>query len=124
MNLIQEYFVLVKEVITFDVRVYDTATAESHNQKVNRMGEIAEEIERSHPELKHDFCQLLSDEHMQIRLWAAHHILERMNCDGVFRKKALAVIRRKARTDKTTHGFCEKVWLRDWYRRHPKDRWI
>ena len=28
------------------------------------------------------------------------------------------------RTDKTAYGFGEKVWLKEWYKFHPKDRWI
>ena len=44
--------------------------------------------------------------------------------DQSFRKNALKEIRRRARTDKTAYGFGEKVWLKAWYKAHPKDRWI
>ena len=37
---------------------------------------------------------------------------------------ALKEIRSTARTDKTSNGFGEKVWLKTWYKTHPKDRWI
>ena len=60
----------------------------------------------------------------EIRLWVAHHILEHMNYERSFRKTALKEIRRMARTDKAANGFGEKMWLKDWYKTHPKDRWI
>ena len=88
------------------------------------MSAIATEIDQKFPELKNDFYELLKNENEEIRLWVAHHILEHMNYDQSFRKNALKEIRRRARTDKTAYGFGEKVWLKAWYKTHPKDRWI
>ena len=124
MNLVQEYFVLVNEVVSYRETVYDGATAEVHNRKVKRMSAIATEIEQNFPELKNDFYELLANENKEIRLWVAHHILEVMNCDKAYKKAALKEIRNQARTDKTANGFCERVWLKEWYKSHPKDRWI
>lgn len=124
MNLVQEYFALVSEVVTYRETVYDGVTAEKHNQKVKNMSAIATEIEQNFPELKNDFYKLLSNDNNEIRLWVAHHILEYMNYDQYFRKNALNQIRRMARTDKTAYGFGEKMWLKNWYKTHPKDRWI
>lgn len=124
MDLVQEYFVLVSEVASYWENVYDGATAEVHNRKVNRMRAIAIEIEQKFPELKNDFYELLLNENREIRLWVAHHILENMNYTRSFRKTALKVIRHVARTDKTAYGFGEKVWLKEWYKSHPKDRWV
>ena len=124
MNLVQEYFVLVNEVVSYRETVYDGATAEVHNRKVKRMSAIATEIDQKFPELKNDFYELLKNQNEEIRLWVAHHILEHMNYDQSFRKNALKEIRHRARTDKTAYGFGEKVWLKAWYKAHPKDRWI
>lgn len=124
MNLVQEYLVLVNEVVSYRETVYDGATAEVHNRKVKRMDAIATEIEQNSPELKNDFYELLSNDNKEIRLWVAHHILEHMNYARSFRKTALKEIRRRARTDKTEYGLGEKMWLKDWYQSHPKDRWI
>lgn len=55
MNLVQEYFVLVNEVVSYKEAVYNGATAEVHNRKVKRMSAIATEIEQNFPELKNDF---------------------------------------------------------------------
>ena len=124
MNLVQEYFILVNEVVSYRETVHDVATAEVHNRKVKRMSAIATEIDQKFPELKNDFYELLKNENEEICLWVAHHILEHMNYDQSFRKNALKEIRRRARTDKTAYGFGEKVWLKAWYKAHPKDRWI
>ena len=124
MNLVQKYFVLVNEVVSYRETVYDGATAEVHNRKVKRMSAIATEIEQKFPELKNEFYELLANENKEIRLWVAHHILEHMNYERSFRKTALKEIRSMARTDKTAYGFGEKVWLKEWYKSHPKDRWI
>ena len=95
-----------------------------HNRKVNRMRRIAAEIENKHPEQKNEFCKLLYHENASVRLWASHHVLEVMNCDKLYRKKALREIRYNAKTDKTANGFGEQVWLKEWYKTHPKDKWI
>ena len=124
MNLVQEYFILINEVVSYRETVHDVATAEVHNRKVKRMSAIATEIDQKFPELKNDFYELLKNENEEIRLWVAHHIIEHMNYDQSFRKNALKEIRHRARTDKTAYGFGEKVWLKAWYKAHPKDRWI
>ena len=124
MNLVQEYSALVNEVISWRETVHDGITADEHNQKVNRMRTIAEEIEQAFPYLKPDLFALLSEENKEIRLWVAHHMLECMNYGPICKKRALKVIRHRARTDKTALGYGEKVWLKAWYKAHPKDRWI
>lgn len=105
MNLVQEYYRLANEVISYRETVYDRNSAENHNRKVNRMNAIAVEIQQDYPELKSDFYVLLSDENPEIRLWTAHHVLEYINGERSFRKKALREIRHMARTDKTVYGF-------------------
>lgn len=124
MNLVQEYLVLVNEVVLWREIVYDGITAEKHNNKVKRMSTIAREIERDFPNLKMDFFDLLSEDNEEIRMWVAHHMLECMNYEPVFKKQALRVIRHRARTEKMAPGYGEKVWLKEWYKTHPKDRWL
>ncbi len=127
MELIQEYLALVIDVVSpkeFNGKVYFAEFSKEHNHKVSRMRKIAAVIEQKYPEHKSEFCKLLSHENYGVRLWVAHHILEVMNCDKQYRKAALREIRHKARTDKTANGFGEKLWLKDWYKIHPKDRWI
>lgn len=122
MNLVQEYLMLVIEVVSFNE--YDKKSVNDYNRKATRMRKIATEIETDHPDLKQEFCELLAHENTGVRLRVAHHVLEVMNCDKSYRKAALREIRYKARTDKTANGFGERIWLKDWYKTHPKDRWI
>ena len=122
MNLVQEYLELANDVVLF--HEYDKKAVKEYNRKVTRMRKIAIAIETDHPTLKNDFCELFSHENAGIRLWVAHHVLEVMDCDKSYRKAALREIRNKARMDNTVHGLGEKIWLQDWYKAHPKDRWI
>ncbi len=127
MELIQEYLALVIDIVSpkkFSEKVYFADFSKEHNRKVTRMRKIATRIEQDYPGLKNEFCKLLSHENDGVRLWVAHHVLEVMNCDKSCRKAALRVIRYKARTDKTANGFGERIWLKEWYKTHPKDRWI
>ncbi|MBQ2819295.1 MAG: DUF2019 domain-containing protein [Clostridia bacterium] len=127
MDLVQEYIALVIDIVApkeFTETAYFIDFSKEHNRKVTRMRNIATIIDRKYPDLKNEFCKLLSHENSGVRLWVAHHILEVMNCDKSYRKSALREIRHKARTDKTANGFGERVWLKDWYKTHPKDRWM
>jgi hypothetical protein len=124
MSLVEEYLRLVTEIVDFRTNVYDRNTAEEHNRKVERMRVIAAEIEKCYPELKNEFCRMLSHNNKDIRIWVAHHILEVINCEQNYRRLALREIRYRARADKSPYGFGEKVWLKDWYKSHPKDRWL
>ena len=127
MELIQEYLSLVIDIVSpkeFSEKVYFADFSKEHNRKVTRMRKIATEIELNYPELKNEFCKLLSHERAGVRIWVAHHVLEVMNCDKLYRKAALKEIRHSARMDKTANGFGEKIWLKEWYKTHPKDRWI
>lgn len=123
MSLVQEYLELANDVVLFDQYENNKAVKE-YNRKVTKMRRIATEIEQKYPELKSEFCKLLSHENAGICLWVAHHVLEVISCDVSYKKAALHVIRYKARTDKTANGFGEKLWLKKWYKAHPKDRWI
>ena len=127
MSLVQEYLSLVIDIVSpkeSGEKLYFADFTKEHNRKVTRMRRIAEEIELRYPELKSEFCKMLSHENAGVRIWVAHHILEVMNCDKSIKKTALREIRYVAKTDKTANGFGEKLWLKDWYKTHPKDRWL
>ena len=127
MELIQEYLALVTDVVSpkeFSEKAYSADSSKEHNRKVTRMRKIAAKIEQKYPELKSEFCKMLSHENASVRIWVAHHVLEVMNCDKSSKKTALREIRYVAKADKTANGFGQKMWLKDWYKTHPKDRWI
>ena len=127
MQLLQEYLSLAMDIVSYNdlsdvVNFVDFS--KEHNRKVTRMRKIASQIERNYSEYKNEFCKMLFHESAGVRLWVAHHVLEVMNCEKPYRKAALREIRYNARTDKTANGFGEKVWLKEWYKAHPKDRWL
>lgn len=122
MDLVQEYFALANEVTV--VNRYDKSSVAEYNQKKTRMRKIAADIENNHVELKNVFCELLFCDNQEIQLWVAHHILEVLKCEKTYRKAALKIIKKRARTDKSANGYGEKIWLKEWYEEHPKDRWI
>ena len=115
---------LVNEVVSWRETVYIGDTADVHNRKAKRMRTIATEIEQNFPNLKMDFFDLLSAENEDIRLWVAHHMLEDMTYEPIFRKCALKVIRHYARTEIAEPGYSEKGWLKAWYETHPDDQWL
>ena len=124
MDLVHEYYALAKESTSYREKVSDATAAEKYNRCADRMAAIAAEIQRSFPECRKAFFGLLLDNDSDIRLWVAHHILEYMNDEPYCRKCALREIRHRARRDHTACGFAEKLWLKEWYSRHPKDRWL
>ena len=120
MNLVQEYLLLASAVVSFEA--YENKKAvNAYNRQATRMREIAIEIEQNFPDLKDEFGKLLYHENRTIRLWAAHHILEVMNYNQISRKTALQEICYHAMTEKTVNGLGNKMWLEDWYRKHPMD---
>ena len=125
MNLIREYLETANILAQMEEEDFENEDLVLvFNQSAARIRFIAQEIEYEQPELKEQFKQLLFIDSITIRIWVAHHILEHMNYERSFRKNALKEIRSMARTDKTAYGFGEKVWLKEWYKSHPKDRWI
>ncbi|MBQ7861001.1 MAG: DUF2019 domain-containing protein [Clostridia bacterium] len=123
MNLVQDYLALATEIASFNK--YDNKTlVKEYNRKISQMRNLASKIEQSNPDLKTEFCNLLSHKNNTIRLWVSHHILEVMTCEKKFRKSALKEIRNIAKTDKTANSLGEKLWLKEWYKTHPEDRWL
>lgn len=123
MNLIQKYLELADSIVLFDKYENKNAVKEN-NRRVVELRKIASQIESSYPALKNDFCELLSYKNVRICVFVAHHILEVMNCDRTYRKKALQVIRLYAKTEKNVEGLGNKMWLKEWYKTHPSDRFL
>lgn len=94
---------------------------QQNNNLANRARNIASEIERKYPEMKITFYQLLFDENLSVRMWAAHHILEVMNYNDELRKNALKEIAFTAENDTGIDGIGNKMWLKSWLSEHPSD---
>ncbi len=119
MDLVQEYLILVNEML--EVSYDDKSEVAKYNKKAAKIREIASLIEKEHPELKSSFSQLLDNENPTVRLWAAHHMLEVMEYKDENRKKALKEIKKSAK-EKTADGYGNKLWLKEWYKEHPRDK--
>lgn len=89
----------------------------------DRLREIPRIIEADGGESREEFCQLLFHKKDSVRLWAAHHILEVMNCGPAVRKTALKEIKYCIQHDEDRlHALGNKLWLENWYKSHPEDR--
>lgn len=125
MELITEYIEAVNEIERIhNLELADKKSVRKSNKLANRIRTIATEINRYYPELKEEFYQLLFHENDTIRIWAAHHILEVMEYENIYRKNALKEIRSVAKNDKSVEGLGNKMWLQEWYSSHPKDRFL
>jgi len=122
-ELITEYIEAVNEIERIhNLELADKKSVRKSNKLANRIRTIATEINRYYPELKEEFYQLLFHENERVRIWAAHHILEVMEYENVYRKNALKEVRRVAKKDKSVEGLGNEMWLQEWYKKHPKDR--
>lgn len=123
MNLVEQYLKIVSETASFNEYESRKSVA-AYNSKITEIRGLALKIESECPEMKTEFCQLLFHEDPTVRLQTAHCVLELMNCDRKQRKEALKIIRSKSGSDSSAEALGEKLWLKEWYKAHPKDRWI
>lgn len=117
MTLLEEYVCSAMELEKLNQAGLTGKTAKRNNKLADRLREIAATIEVKTPEIKPDFCRLLSHGNSNVRAWCAHHILEVMSCKDEYSRMALAEITARA---KDRYG--EKLWLDEWYAQHPQDR--
>ena len=117
MTLIEEYVCSAIELEKLNQAGLTGKMVKRNNKLADRLRKIATAIETKNPEYKHDFCHLLSHGNSNVRAWCAHHVLEVMSYENEYRRMALAEITARAK-DK----FGEKLWLEDWYARHPQDK--
>lgn len=122
MTLIEEYLHQM-EILCVDKYSCENCVRE-HNKAADRCRKIATQIEQEHPELKSEFENLLQSDDRQLRLWVAHHMLEVMEYPSEARRRALKEIRREIRQDSSIQSMGNKMWLKEWYANHPKDRFL
>ena len=65
---------------------------------------------------------MLSHDDWQVRCQVAHHMLEVMNYPAADRKKAFLEILSVIQKDIPIHGLGNKMWLDQWYEKHPEDK--
>ncbi len=123
MDLILEYVAMVQAIDDInDTGLDNKKKAKENNKLAARLRTIASEIDRRHPDMKPDFYQLLFHEKATVRGWVVHHILEVMNYDDRCRADALKEIAYISTHDKSVHGLGNKMWLKQWFEKHPIDK--
>ena len=123
MDLILEYVAAVQAIDDIKETGLDNKKKVKENNKLaDRLRVIASEIDSRHPEMKPDFYQLLFHEKATVRRWVAHHILEVMNYDDRCRANALKEIVYISTHDKSINGLGNKMWLKQWFEKHPTDK--
>ncbi len=123
MSLVLEYVATVYEIDNIQDTDFDNKkTVKTNNKLAERLRVIAFEIDSEYPELKPNFYQLLFHEKSTVRLWVAHHILEVMNYDDECRRTALKEIKYIVKHDRSIEGLGNKMWLKEWYKKHPEDK--
>ena len=120
MTLIEEFLDNIESLKS--VNYGTTDELQKHNSAVDRCREIAKTIERDHPELKMDFCNLLTSDDIQIRKWVAHHMLEVMNYPQEQKKLALDEIRNIIQQNIHVESLGNNILLKTWYAEHPEDK--
>ena len=123
MDLILEYESLVQAINDINETGLDNKKKVKENNKLaDRLRAIASEIDSRHPEIKPEFYQLLFHKKAAVRCWVAHHILEVMNYDDRYRAEALKQIAYISTHDKNINGLGNKMWLEQWFEKHPTDK--
>ena len=88
------------------------------NRAAMKMRRIALKIDESDFEVKNEFAKMLDiREYGEI---VAHHILELMNYDTQIQRRALSVIEEVACGDELVASLGNRMWLVDWYKKHPE----
>ena len=123
MDLISEYVRTVQKMGDMENDGLDSKKkAKQYNRSADRLREIASEINHDRSEEKPAFSHLLFHERADIRIWAAHHILEVMDYHGETRKYALKENSLVASCDESINGLGNRMWLEQWLTAHPEDQ--
>jgi len=102
----------------------DRRKVKRNNKLADANRQIAKDIENTYPEYKEDFAKLLLHDDWKIRCQVAHHMLEVMNYPNKYRKMALREIKDVINKDILVESLGNKMWLQDWYKQHPLDRFL
>ena len=122
MNLVEEYIYNTSKMQMSQHDYGNKKKVAQHNKLVDRNIEIAEAINLQ-DDLKKQFAGLLDLDDMELRVWAAHHMLENMSYDKAMRQKALKVIEYDAVNNPNgVMRLGNQKWLEEYYLANPDDR--
>jgi hypothetical protein len=107
-KLISEYISNSKVCEQTDYK--NDSSIKKHNQSVDRMYEIVEEIKSLGDNAISQLAELLN--HPVSSKWLAHHLIERVSIADDLKKKCIHIIRNIAK-DNTPNSLGEKMWLEE-----------
>jgi len=118
MDLIKEYIAIAIEFEKLNqAGLSSKKDVKRNNHFADKLRHISKTIESQRPDLKVDFANLLLHDNPTVRVWCAHHMLEVMTFQSEQKISALQEIAVRSSAD---HG--EKLWLDQWYNKHPNDK--
>ncbi|MBE5887657.1 MAG: hypothetical protein E7283_02340 [Lachnospiraceae bacterium] len=125
MDLIETYLNNLQTINSMTLDDFgDRRKVKRNNKLADANRQIAKDIENTYPEYKEDFAKLLLHDDWKIRCQVAHHMLEVMNYPNKYRKMALREIKDVINKDILVESLGNKMWLQDWYKQHPLDRFL
>ena len=123
MRIIETYLANLQEINEMNFTDYgNRKTVRKNNKLADLNRRIAADIENKYPEQKEIFAKLLTHSNWKIRCQVAHHMLEVMNYSAAYRKRALDEIKYVINKDIPVDSLGNKMWLEQWYEKHPEDR--
>ena len=124
-KLIEIYLANLQEIHNMTTENFGNRRKVSNGNKLaNTNRRIASDIEEKYPDQKEAFAKLLSHDNRDIRGQVAHHMLEVMNYPTEYRKMALDEIKDVIDKNIPIESFGNKIWLDQWYKEHPEDRFL
>ena len=118
MDLIKEYIAIAIEFENLNqAEIKKKKDVKRNNHLADKLRHIAKTIESERPDKKVDFANLLLHANSTVRGWCAHHMLEVMTFQSEHKISALQEIAARSSAD-----YGEKLWLNQWYNKHPNDK--
>ena len=118
MDLIKEYIAIAIEFEKLNqAGLSSKKDVKRNNHLADKLRHIAKTIESERPDKKVDFANLLLHANSNVRGWCAHHMLEVMTFQSEHKISALQEIAARSSAD-----YGEKLWLNQWYNKHPNDK--
>ena len=122
MDLIEQYLNHIAAMKMSSDDYGDRRKVRSRNRHADKVRKLAAVIDQKHPELKDRFLCLIESENLDVRSWAAHHVIEVMSYDLRDRRKALRVITDVSKNSPDSlQRMGNAMWLKRYYEEHPED---
>ncbi|MBO6302895.1 MAG: DUF2019 domain-containing protein [Ruminiclostridium sp.] len=120
MDLIEEYMSIAIELEKLNKSgLSSKKDVKRNNHLADKLRHIAKTIESERPDIKGNFADLIFHANSNVRIWCAHHMLEIMTYQSEQKRNALQEI-----VACSSDNYGEKLWLKEWYDKHPNDKFL